>query len=194
MVTYHKTFARSLANLGTETFLVLLLASSHGHFFGFSSMESKWLSFWDIHILPYWESTVEVPDSLRAIFFSVTAIFALSKLTGLPKHFVVNQWEKNGFGEAYLPIRSLTNPDRRFLVGVLESSGIGLTLAGNSNLRKLGYGLLLITYGRGSLINARMNPWRMFVTGGVALVSILLLRAEVEPYCGEEVTNMRAEP
>jgi hypothetical protein len=121
---------------------------------------------------------LELPDDLRAIFLSVTTIFAFMNLTGVPKKVVSRQWEETGFGELFFPFDGMKNKDRRFLAGIIESLGILLTLTRFVELRGWGYAIPMVMYGRGALVNARIQLWKALATGSVSFVAGLLLKDE----------------
>ena len=116
----------------------------------------------------------EVPNEVRVIFLSVTALIALSNVTGLPKQ-QEKRWKE--FGPAFFAPMVMANPQQS--AGLLESLGIFLTLLDYTILRGVGYAQLMVMYGRGAMVNAQQGDWgKLLVAAGVSLASGLLLKDE----------------
>lgn len=113
----------------------------------------------------------EVSNDVRVIFLSFTALIALMNVTGIPKQ---EFWKE--FGAAYFP-GSIEEKQR--LAGLLESLGILLTIMEFPTLRGFGYALLMVLYGRGAMVNARLGHYdKMMFATAVSLTSGLLLKDE----------------
>jgi hypothetical protein len=125
---------------------------------------------------------LEMPDELRAIFFAVTGIVAITNVTGKPKGVVDGQWEETIFGDKFFPFEELNNTQKRVLTGTMESIGILLTLmtTGHEKLRACGYGILCVMYGRGSMINVRIKLDKAVFTACVSVMAALLSLAELQ--------------
>jgi hypothetical protein len=115
---------------------------------------------------------LEVPDDVRIIFLSVTALIALSNVTGVPKQVF---W--NDFGTAFYFPFAVENPQQ--MAGWMESTGIGLTLMGYPAMRGVGYALLMILHGRGAMVHAQLGGYsKMTMAAVVSLAAGLLLKDE----------------
>ena len=115
---------------------------------------------------------LEVPDEVRIIFLSITALIALSNLTGIPKQA---RWTE--FGPAFF--FPFTRKDPQQWAGLLEATGIVLTLMGYPAMRGVGYAALMILYGRGAMVHAKLGELGpAMMAGGVSLTAGLLLKDE----------------
>lgn len=116
----------------------------------------------------------EVPNEVRVIFLSVTALIALSNITGLPKQ-QEQRWKQ--FGSAFFAPFTISNPQQ--CAGVMEATGIVFTLLEYPIMRGFGYAQLMVLYGRGAMVNAQYGDWvKALVAAGVSVTAGVLLKDE----------------
>ena len=117
----------------------------------------------------------EVPNEVRIIFLSITALIALTNVTGIPKQH--DRWQS--FGKAYFYPFFQSQEQQQQMAGIMETVGILLTLMGFPIMRGFGYALLMVLYGRGALVHAQLGDFTTTgLAGSVSLLAGLLLKDE----------------
>jgi len=133
------------------------------------------------------ELNVNLPTpELQTLVLAIVSILALANLTGLPKKLVEDQWENSVFGEKFLPIVELDNRHKRKLAGLIEVCAIVLTLTERPLFRAGGYGVIVIMYGRGAMVNTRVRLEKALFTLMVAVIAGVLMLVELQSPSVEE--------
>jgi len=140
---------------------------------------------WGPH--PIWEDVTlghNPPSAFtRRVFLTLAILMSLINLTNTPQALVKYQWEDTNFANEFFPFTyGETNADKRVLAGTLEGFAILLTLLSEAHLRALGYGTLMIMYGRATLINGPLHgTWlgALATTGLASYTAFVLWRHEL---------------